>query len=488
MTYKNAEIAEFDPRIWYHFVNLSAVPRGTYKEKKVRQFIIDFAISLNLKWQKDDFGNILVYKDATKGMANRATVAIQSHLDMVHEKNDGIKFNFDTDGIKLLIENGWVTADGTTLGADNGIGVATIMAILESTHIPHPRIEALFTATEEDGLKGAHALTSDFLSAPYLINLDSSNVDEICNGCAGGATIKITTSPATTVAGGIVKKIMIRGLEGGHSGTGIHFGRANANKILARLLEPLFLSSTFRIMFFEGGDKKNAIPREAMCILSMETEHNVALLDNAVIQMRETIASEYGITDPKASITVEDSDFVGRSMTKDHSSKFCRLIHMMHDGVFKNDGLDRSLVQTSSTVSVVKFENGKTVIINAARGSIGSELEYLVEQIKLCAKQMNYASSVESQYPGWPINHSSKLTQVASDIYKGIHGTTPTIKPVHAGLECGIISSKYPKMDMISIGPNLKALHSPDEKVEIESVTKYWNYLQEILKNIPLLE
>ncbi|WP_333663461.1 aminoacyl-histidine dipeptidase [Chishuiella changwenlii] len=480
----NNDILNLEPKaIWKNFSALNSVPRPSKKEEKVRQFIIKFGEDLGLKVETDEVGNVLIKKSAYPGMEDRKTVVMQSHLDMVCQKNNDVEFDFDTQGIEMYIEdNRFVTANGTTLGADNGIGVATIMAILESKDIPHPAIEAFFTIDEETGMTGALGLKAGFLSGKILLNLDTEEDDELDIGCAGGVDVTATKSYSAEEVNGTAFILTLKGLNGGHSGMQIHEGLGNSNKLIARLLN-VSIEYNIHIAHMEGGSLRNAIPRESWAKIVIPTE-NVEAFKAVFETLKAEIIEEYQTKEPKMIITLEPTEVTNAMSTLD-SKVFIQTIMTAYNGVFRMSPDVEGLVETSNNVARVEVIDGKVRVLCLTRSSVESGKEALAQTLKSGFELGGFDVKFSGSYPGWKANTQSEILEIMKAIYIKQNGEEPKVVACHAGLECGIIGTNYPGLDMISFGPNISGAHSPDERVEIVSVQKYWKYLLEILKEIP---
>ena len=480
----NNDILNLEPKaIWKNFSALNSVPRPSKKEEKVRQFIIKFGEDLGLPVETDEVGNVLIKKAAYPGMEDRKTIVMQSHLDMVCQKNNDVTFDFDTQGIEMLIEDGkFVTANGTTLGADNGIGVATIMSILESKNIPHPALEAFFTIVAETGMTGALGLKAGFLSGKILLNLDTEEDDELDIGCAGGVDVTATKTYTEETANGASFKLTLKGLNGGHSGMQIHEGLGNSNKLIARLLN-VGLEFGLQIAHMEGGSLRNAIPRESWANIVIPTA-NVEAFTKAYETLRAEIIEEYITKEPKMVITLEVTE-VKSAMSFQDSKTFVQTVMAAFNGVYRMSPDVEGLVETSNNVARVEVIDDTVRILCLTRSSVESNKEALAQTLKSGFELGGFEVKFSGSYPGWKANTHSEILEILKDIYIKQFGEEPKVVACHAGLECGIIGTNYPGLDMISFGPNISGAHSPDEKVEIASVQKFWNYLLEILKEIP---
>ncbi len=473
--------------LWKHFEELNEVPRPSKKEERVIAFAKEFGESLGFPTEVDAVGNVLIKKPATPGMENRVKVILQSHLDMVHQKNADTVFDFNSEGIKMLIDGDWIKADGTTLGADNGIGVASIMALLTSTDIPHPTIEALFTIDEETGMTGAFGLQPGFLSGQILLNLDTEDDDELTIGCAGGVNITIEKeyNEVTSPDGQITKQIKLSGLSGGHSGMDIIKSLGNANKLMNRLLYQLDQNLELSLHSIQGGGLRNAIPRESLAKISFSSKQ-ADLFSSICKRFEANIKAEYEVTDPHVKLEIETCDTAAKRMSPDLVSKILRAIYAAPDGIYKMSSTVPGMVQTSNNIAQVKLENGKFSCLCLCRSSVDSEKDDEVRAIRSAFSSIDGQVQVDGDYPGWTPKAKSEIVSIMAELYTEMFNGNAKVMACHAGLECGIIGAHYPSMDMVSFGPNIRGAHSPDEKVQISSVQKYWGFLLETLKRIPV--
>jgi dipeptidase D len=484
----NTEIYKLAPQgLWKNFADLNAVPRASKKEERVIAFAKSFGESLGLETKVDHIGNVIIKKPASPGMEDRKTIVMQSHLDMVHQKNSDTQFDFNTEGIRMVIDGDWVKADGTTLGADNGIGVAAIMAILESKSIKHPAIEALFTIDEETGMTGALELKGGLLNGEILLNLDTEDDRELTIGCAGG--IDITASgnyDADAYDRASYKGIEIRvsGLTGGHSGMDIHLGRGNANKIMNRILYHLDQYCSIRVENIDGGGLRNAIPRESKAILAISNEEYDKVRD-IIGELHDMLMEEYETTDPNLTVSIQDAEIVGSSMNPAFLESALRAIYACPNGIYRMSPDIEDLVQTSNNVARVLFSNGKFEILCLTRSSVDTEKLDLVNAITSTFELMGANIETSGSYPGWTPKPGSEIVELMSQLYVEKYNEKPHVNACHAGLECGILGTNYPQMEMISFGPNIRGAHSPDERVQISSVQKFWDYLMDTLERIP---
>ncbi len=483
----SSEIRQLEPkRLWNKFADLNAVPRPSKKEERVIAFMKDFGKNLGLETIEDEVGNVIIKKPATAGMENRTTVVMQSHLDMVHQKNNDTEFDFDTQGIDMFIEGDWVKAKGTTLGADNGLGVATIMAILESIDIPHPAIEALFTIDEETGMTGAMGLKGGLLSGGILLNLDTEEDDEIGVGCAGGIDITATRTydEEETPEFKIGFEINVKGLQGGHSGMQIHEGLGNANKLMNRLLFDGFENFGLRISEIDGGSLRNAIPRESKAVVVIDAIHEDAFLLE-INELANAIKKEYKTMEPELVVDVAKCDTPKKIMDLGVQEGFTRAVYAALNGVYRMSADIPDLVETSNNIARVIVKEGNIKVGCLTRSSAESAKMDLANSLRATFELTGCEVEFSGEYPGWTPNMDSAILKVMTKLYEDLNGEKPNVAACHAGLECGILGQNYPDMDMISFGPNIKGAHSPDERAQISSVQKYWKFVLEILKAIP---
>jgi dipeptidase D len=485
----NDAIRNLEPReLWNKFADLNAVPRPSKKEERVIAFMKNFGAQLGLETIEDEVGNVIIRKPATNGMEDRKPIVMQSHLDMVHQKNGATVFDFDTQGIEMQVDGDWVGANGTTLGADNGLGVATIMAVLESNTIAHPAIEALFTIDEETGMTGAMGLKGGVLQGEILLNLDTEEDDEIGVGCAGG--VDVTASRAyleiDAPANSKAFAIRVKGLNGGHSGMDIIKGLGNANKIMNRLL---YISKDLvNLSELKGGSLRNAIPRESYAIVVV-AKNDIPLFLSEIERAKESIILEYKNLENALEIQVLESDSLPQKvMNSKDQFAFLSALYATHNGVFRMSPAIDDLVETSNNIAKVTAMNGKVKVECLSRSSVKSSIDDLVNTLRSVFELAHFEVVVSGEYPGWAPNMDSPILAVLDALYEKINGKKAFVAACHAGLECGILGQNYPEMDMISFGPTIKGAHSPDERASISSAKKYWEFVLEILKNIPKKE
>jgi dipeptidase D len=479
------DIRNLEPTtLWNNFADLNAVPRGSKKEEKVIQFMVDFGKKLNLETIVDQVGNVIIKKPASKGMENRKTIVMQGHLDMVHQKNSDTVFDFDTEGIKMKIEDGWVCAEGTTLGADNGLGIAAIMSVLASKDIKHPAVEALFTIDEETGMTGAMGLKAGYLDGEILLNLDTEEDDEIDIGCAGGIdiTAKNVYHEVNTPSNSLGYSISVTGLNGGHSGMDIHKGLGNANKIMNRLLYEA--QEHLRISEINGGSLRNAIPRESFAYISVYNSKKETFLKK-VTKITSEIKKEFKTVDPNLKITITEAEVPKKVMTTISQITLLNAIYSAHNGVYRMSNDMEDLVETSNNIARVIVKDEVITILCLTRSSVETSKSDLSNALKAAFELAGYQVTLSGSYPGWKPNVNSQILNVLTETYETLFGSKAAVVACHAGLECGILGTNYPDMDMISFGPTIQGAHSPDERANIISAQKFWRYLLTILENIP---
>lgn len=472
--------------VWKHFYALTQIPRPSKKEAEIIDYMKKFGEGLGLKTIVDEVGNVIIKKPATAGMENCKGVILQGHLDMVPQKSSDKVFDFEKDPIETLIDGEWVTANGTTLGADNGIGVAAAMAVLESTSIKHGPVEALFTIDEETGMTGAFGLKPGLLDGDILINMDSEDEGELYVGCAGGidvsATKKYTEEDAP--AGHEAFKVLVAGLKGGHSGIDIPLGRANANKVLFRFLMQAESDLKIRLAEATGGDLRNAIPRASQAIILVPGADADAF-ESLVSSYQEIYRKEFADTEPDLSFTCKKTGSTTKVVPVDEQARFIRAIFACPNGVQRMSQSMKGLVETSNNLAIASIKDGEFVALNLTRSSVDSAKEATAWKIAAVFQLIDADVKLSGEYPGWKPNMDSPILKTCQDIYNKNFGKIPEINAIHAGLECGLLGGVYPNLDMISFGPTIRFPHSPDEKVKIDTVKKFWDFLVVILENIP---
>jgi dipeptidase D len=483
------EVRNLEPKqLWNKFADLNAVPRPSKKEERVIEFMKDFGNSLGLETFEDEIRNVIIRKPATPGMENRKAIVLQGHLDMVHQKNADTVFDFDTQGIDMYVDGDWVRARGTTLGADNGLGVATIMAILESKDIPHPAIEALFTIDEETGMTGALNLKGGILQGEILLNLDTEEDDEIDIGCAGGIDVTATRSynEEEVPEGSVGHIITVKGLKGGHSGMDIHKGLGNANKIMNRLLFDGFENFGLQVSEINGGSLRNAIPRESVAkVIIAEMFDEAYIFD--MQEIINDIKAEYKTTEPNLAIEIVKCDLPKKVMDLGVQEGIIRSIYAAHNGVYRMSADMEDLVETSNNIARIIIKDGEITIGCLTRSSVETSKFDLANALRSAFELVGCEVTLSGSYPGWTPNVKSEILDVLVPIYeKQNGGEKPKVVACHAGLECEILGTNYPDMDMISFGPTIHGAHSPDERASISSAKKYWKFVLEILESIPM--
>jgi dipeptidase D len=484
---KQNGLSSLEPKaVWQAFEDLTKVPRPSKKEEKILAFMKDWATKNNFTYVQDAVGNIVISKPATKGMENRTPIAIQGHVDMVCEKNSDVNFDFDTQAIEAYIDGDFVKAKGTTLGADNGIGVAMGMALMASTDIPHPALELLCTVDEETGLTGANQLQPGLMKAKIMLNLDSEEEDAFTIGCAGGInTFGVYEYEADEIpTESVAFEIGVKGLLGGHSGINIHEGRGNANVILTRILWKLTRKVNLRLSEFKAPGKHNAIPREAFATVFVK---EVALkdFDEYIEDCRMNLRREFATKEPVLEVVVKKIDAPSKVMTHDFQKRFIDSFQVMPHGVFRMSPDIAGLVQTSTNFAVVETFDKEIKVLTSQRSSVESEKIVMASKVQTAMELGGAAVTSSDGYPAWEPDVNSSVLELGKNVYKKVFGKDVIISVIHAGLECGLVAEKYPGMDMLSFGPNLFDVHTPSEKVQISSVQKIWNFLVELVKNIP---
>ena len=473
--------------VFHYFDEICQVPRPSKKEEKIIAYLKAFGEKHQLETHIDDAGNVLIRKAASKGMENRKTVVLQSHVDMVCEKNNQVTHNFLTDPIETYIDGEWLKAKGTTLGADNGIGVATELAILADQTIEHGPLECLFTTDEETGLTGAFALKKGFMNGDILLNLDSEDEGELFIGCAGGIdTVAEFSYHETNVPEDyFCCKIQVKGLKGGHSGSDIHLGLGNANKLLNRFISQAFQKYDLYLCEIDGGNLRNAIPREAYAIVALPEADKHALRTDLNVFVSE-IEAEYAVTEPDVQFIMESEPHTDKAIDKDTTKRLLQSIYAAPHGVFAMSQDIAGLVETSTNLASVKMKPDHIIRIETSqRSSIESAKRNIATMVQTVFEMGGAHVSHSEGYPGWKPNPHSEILDIATRSYQRLFHTDAKVKAIHAGLECGLFLDKYPHLDMISFGPTLQGVHSPDERMLIPSVEKFWNHLLDILKHIP---
>ncbi|MDR0766629.1 MAG: aminoacyl-histidine dipeptidase [Odoribacteraceae bacterium] len=484
----NKSITELTPReVWTNFYKLTRVPRPSNHEETARAFLLQWAAENGIPAEMDEAGNILMSAPATPGMENRRGVILQGHLDMVPQKNSDKVHDFLVDPIDARVDGEWVKANGTTLGADNGIGVAAAMTILLSTDIPHGPLEVLVTATEETGMDGANGIRPGWVKGDILLNLDSETEGELYVGCAGGIDGRILFhyAPVLVPSGSKAYKLHLHGLKGGHSGMDINLGRGNANKLVARLVKTLGEEIDLRVASLEGGDTRNAIPREAIAVVTLPSVEAGKFIAR-VKEIEATFRAELSLADPGLTCTVEETYLPERVIDRRVQRRIVNAILACPNGAMRVIDSMPDTVETSNNLAIARIGDKHAEIIMLARSSVESAKEALVQSVR-AVFELAAADEIyfEGGYPGWKPNPGSAILQTMIAVREKLDGKTPAIKAIHAGLECGILGATYPRWDMISFGPTICSPHSPDERVNIASVGKFWEYMKATLAAIP---
>jgi len=470
--------------IWEHFEALAAIPRPSTKEAAARNHVLKLAAKFGLEATVDEAGNVVVRKAAYPGREGAPVTALQGHLDMVCEKNEGTNFNFDTDGIKIVRKEDWLYADGTTLGSDNGVGVAAALAVMESKTIKHGPMEFVFTVEEETTLGGATAFKAGVLKARYLLNLDNEEKGTLCIGCAGGLNTRARRKVSFQLAGaGAGYRVKVSGLKGGHSGVDIHLGRGNAIRILGGVLQRLIEALPVDVADLKGGSAHNAIPREASAILVSDAA-NEAKLKSIVAQYAEDIRTDLGAFDPDLQITVESAERPRQVIASADAKKAVDLIASLHHGVLAMSPDVPGLVQDSTNVATVALKDGVVEIVTSQRSAIEGSKEIAKRLVATSCRLAGFDVEHSASYPGWKPEPNSDIVRKSKAVFEEMYGSTPNLIAMHAGLETGVLGVNYPEMQMISFGPQIEHPHSPAERVQISSVAEFWKYLIAVLEEL----
>ena len=474
------EIKELNPAIvWKNFYELTRIPRPSKKEAKAVEYLYNFGKSLGLETYKDEIGNIIIRKPATPGMENRKGVILQGHIDMVPQKNADKVHNFETDPIEAWVDGEWVRAKGTTLGADNGLGVAAALSVLESKDIKHGPVEVLVTVDEETGMTGARELKPGVLKGDILINLDSETEGELYIGCAGGMDVTATSdySLQPSPAGYKAFVLNVKGFKGGHSGMDIVLYRANANKVAVRVLLPLLSDLGAKLVSIEGGSLRNAIPREAFAQI---------LISEDKVSAAEKLVAEYSVADPDGVIFLEPLASVPAEYIDDNDAlKALKAVNACPNGVWRMSDEMPGLVETSNNTAIVKTENGRIFVKTLLRSSVDTAKDAMAEEIRSVFELAGFDVTLSGGYSGWAPNSASPILHTMRKVYEDLYGVQPAVMAIHAGLECGILGGTYPNWDMVSCGPTIMSPHSPDERTNIASVEKWWKFVVATLESIP---
>ena len=472
--------------LWNHFEEICKIPHPSRKEAKLADYVVSVAKRNNLEYSRDEFGNVIIRKPATPGKENLTPVVMQGHLDMVPEKNSDVAHDFEKDSIKCFVDGDWVRAKGTTLGSDNGIGVAAALAVMESKNLEHGPVEALFTLDEETGLFGAQALKPGFVNGKILLNLDSEEDGALYIGCAGGQNtfVKFKFNQKDVPSNTTAIEIKVAGLKGGHSGLDIITGRGNAIKLMTRLLHELNYTFGIRLVSINGGSKHNAIPRECFSVIRAPkkfTSEAIAYVE----RYNKIVQSELSTVEPTLTVTAAETKSKSKVLDKTTAKHLIDSLYAVPNGVIKMSADIAGLVETSTNLAVVVTKGKAVEVTLSQRSSVESEKYDISNSISAFFKLAKAEVEQGDGYPGWKPNIKSPVLATLKNVYHQMYNSEPEVKAIHAGLECGIINERYPDMDMISFGPTIMGAHSPDERVQISTVDKFWNLLSAVLKNIP---
>ena len=478
------KVSDLQPNaVWRYFEEIMRIPRPSKHEEQISAYLAAFGKTHGLETLTDSLGNVLIRKPASKGYEKAPMVCLQAHMDMVCEKNADKPFDFLKDPIAPVIDGDWLTADGTTLGADDGIGVAAILAILEADNIEHGPLEALFTVDEETGLTGAAGLSDNWLKSDILLNFDDEDEGEYCIGCAGGidTTARLEYTAETIPAGYSFHRVAVSGLKGGHSGDDINKGLACANKLLTRILWEGTVSHGMRLASIDGGNLRNAIAREASATVALPADKADSFVAKAR-QLADAMRFEFRSTEPDMHITIEPATPADTLIDADTQHRLVNALYACAHGVLAMSREIPNFVETSTNLASVKMAGGAITIATSQRSSVESAKRAAAQKIEATFRLAGATVSHGDGYPGWTPNPDSRVLKTAVQVYRDLYGKEPVVRAIHAGLECGLIGEKYPKMDMISYGPTLRGVHSPDERIEIATVQMFWNQTLAILK------
>jgi len=482
------DIRQLEPKaLWQNFYSLTQVPRPSHKKEQIGAFLVNFGKSLGLETVQDEIGNVLIRKPATPGMENRKAVVLQAHMDMVPQKNSSVPHDFQKDPIDAYIDGEWVTAHDTTLGADNGIGLAAAMTVIQSKDIKHPAIEMFITVDEETGMFGAFGLQPNVLKGDILINMDSEDEGELYVGCAGGIDGDITFryKEVPVEEGDVALKVSLTGLKGGHSGVDINLQRGNANKLMFRFLKDAVADYEARLASIDGGSLRNAIPREAFAVITVP-EDDVEDIVDFVKEYEDLFIEEFKGVEEKISFTVEQVGLPTGLIPEEVQDDLINGVTACPNGVLRFIPELPEVVETSNNLAIIKSDGNSVILRTLIRSSVESRKEELASMVESVFLLAGAKVELVGGYPGWKPNLDSPILKQMTKVYEDKYGKTPKVMIIHAGLECGILGTHYPAMDMISFGPTIKFPHSPDEKVNIATVAKFWDYLLATLENIPV--
>ena len=476
-------LSNLEPKeVFAYFEEISSIPRASYHEDKISNYCADFARKHNLVYYQDDLKNVIIIKEATAGYEQEEPVILQGHLEMVCEKTPDCGIDFETDGLAIRTEGDYITADGTTLGADNGIAIAYVLAILASDTIAHPRLEVIFTVSEEVGMEGASGVDVSMLKGRRLINLDSEEEGYLLAGCAGGAGVICSLPVSRIPARGTAAVIRVSGLTGGHSGAEIHKGRANANILMGRILVKLSRHAAYKLSAWEGGKKDNAIPRECTAWICI-AEEDLPKAEQAAAEAMQELSNEYAVTDKNVSVSIERLVQLPEDMLDEDSTRQAvLLVNALPNGIQSMSADVENLVETSLNLGILKLEKEGLRLQYSVRSSVGSAKDSLNDKLTYVTTGLGGSVEITGIYPAWEYKRNSALRDKAVSIYEKMYGTKPVVQMIHAGLECGLLSGKLSGLDCISIGPNMQSIHTTEEKLSISSTKRVWDFLIEVLK------
>lgn len=471
--------------VLYYFEQISKIPRGSGNEKNISDYLVEFAKQQNLEFIQDEALNVIIKKAGTVGYENSPSVIIQGHMDMVCEKNSDTEHDFENEPIKILVDGDSIKADGTTLGADDGIALAYGLAILDSKTIEHPPLEIVFTVDEEVGMNGVYALDTSVLKSKMLINIDSEEEGKLLVSCAGGlkATINLNADFEKPIAGGKSFWIKVRGLKGGHSGSDIDKDRANSNKLMGRILNRLFKDFNIQLASISGGAKDNAIPRESDSIIVIDSQKESSLKD-ILAQLEKIFQNEFKNTDSDIRIEIENNDIPQNVFTSDVTKKIIAVLELIPNGIQFMSTDMKGLVETSNNIGVVRTSDIGIRFTSAVRSSVGSRKDEIRNQLECIADLIGGNITIKGEYPAWEYNPKSKLKEIFLAVYNQMYGKNMLVESIHAGLECGLFAKKMTDVDMVSIGPDMENVHTPEERISISSIARTWDYLKEVLKQL----
>lgn len=476
-------LSNLEPKeVFSYFEEICGIPHPSYKEKKLSDYCVDFAQKHGLEVRQDSLGNIIIVKEATAGYEKVEPLMIQGHLDMVCEKEPDCDIDFEREGLRLKIEGDYITAEGTTLGGDDGIAIAYALAILASDTLEHPRIEAIFTVSEEVGMEGAGAIDLSGLRGHKLLNLDSEEEGYLLTSCAGGCSAKVTLPVSYETRHGSLYELTVDGLVGGHSGTEIDKGRANSNLLMGRLLMALEGKAEYSIVSMEGGLKDNAIPRKTQAVILVENS-GAQELEDLVKETESVIRKEYAVTDPDIRITVRQKEVSeAKTLTGESRRKLIALVTMLPNGIQSMSANIEGLVETSLNLGVLVLSGEELTLRYAVRSSVQTARDFLVEKLRFLTELLGGGLTTEGTYPAWEYKKDSKLREDMVRVYKEMYGKEPVIQAIHAGLECGLLAGKIEDLDAVSIGPDMVSIHTTEEKLSISSTKRVWDYIVEVIR------